>query len=45
MHTVQKRTWEENDKFKFHIFDQINGNLFLSDVFYLGTVNLGNKQK
>ena len=31
MHTVQKRQaeWEENDKFKFHIFDEINGNLFL----------------
>ena len=26
---VQKRTWEENDKFKFHISDEINGNLFL----------------
>ena len=30
MHTVQKRTWEENDKFIFHnIIDEINGNLFL----------------
>ena len=27
--TVQKRTWEENDKLKFHISDEINGNLFL----------------
>ena len=27
--TVQKRTWEENYKFKFHISDEINGNLFL----------------
>ena len=29
MHTVQKRTWEENGKFMFHISDEINGNLFL----------------
>ena len=28
MHTVQKRTWEENDKIMFHISDEINGNLF-----------------
>ena len=29
MHIVQKRTWEENDKFIFDISDEINGNLFL----------------
>ena len=28
-HTVQKRTLEENDEFKFHISDSINGNVFL----------------
>ena len=28
---VQKYTWEENDKFKFHISDEINGDLFLSE--------------
>ena len=27
--TVQKRTWEGNDKFIFHISDAINGHLFL----------------
>ena len=27
MHTIQKRTWDENDK--FNISDEINGKLFL----------------
>ena len=29
IHTVQKQTWDENDKFKFHFSDEINGDLFL----------------
>ena len=31
MHTVQKRTWEENYEFKFHISDEINGKLFIME--------------